>query len=78
MKKTAIEIILDKLKQIGDWCPGGSLERMCGVLYKPSNISRRLREMAEEGLIYKDYETIRGCRTVKYKFKKLTKKKCLK
>ena len=69
MQKTVIEMIIDYLaKTPKEWKSGGELERYVTTLHKPSNVSRRLRELAEEGRIYKDYMTT-GRRYVIYKFK---------
>lgn len=54
-------IVSNILKKIGrGWVHGGTLERMDvrnrnDVPVKPSNISRRLREMVEDGFIIKRY-----------------------
>ncbi len=67
---TVSEQILRWLKGKG-FVFGGILERnISGICScKPSNVSRRLRELAEDGLIYKDFEKIGRTRVVKYKTK---------
>lgn len=53
------------------WYFGGDLERRLSGFHKPSTIARMLRELAEQKLIYKDYEKVKGVSrpVVKYKFK---------
>jgi DNA-binding HxlR family transcriptional regulator len=67
MKTQTIEdIIYAYLKKHRRWCFGGELERI-PCPHKPSTISRVLRAMAEEDLIYKTYEKVGKVRVVKYK-----------
>ena len=50
--------------QTRGWVPGGELERDISLLAecKASNVSRRCRELENEGKIVKDYRSIDGGR----------------
>lgn len=65
--------ILKLLKARKKFVFGGELEMSIAnrTFAKPSTVSRILRSMAEEGLIYRDYENVgrKNLRVVKYKIK---------
>lgn len=67
--------IVDWLKKHKDWAFGGTLERRLSALCdcKPSNVSRRLRELANEGKIKRDMEKVGRVWVVKYRTKSKTK-----
>lgn len=67
---TVSELILSYLaKDKRKWYFGGELERM-PTIHKPSTISRELRNMAENNIIYKDYKKVGRVNVVIYKYKK--------
>ena len=69
--KTTQDLITDYLsKDKKKWISGGEMERRLSAIYKPATISRVLRSMAEDELIYKDYKKDYKVRYVIYKFKK--------
>lgn len=70
--KTVSQLILEYLARTPkEWKSGGELERNVTKLHKPATISRTLRQLAEDNLIYKDYVSQPRARTyVVYKFKK--------
>jgi Mn-dependent DtxR family transcriptional regulator len=70
MKKTVSELIYEYLKKNRRFVFGGELERNISNFHKPSYVSRELRRMAEEDLIYKDYRKVDGKRVVVYRYKK--------
>jgi len=61
---TAKQMILKYLRK--GYMYGGTLERNIEG-HKPSNISRRLRELAHDGLINKRYVRVNGRLVVQYK-----------
>lgn len=66
MKLSLRQRALNYHKRSGGWINGGELERLAlAAGYKASNVSRRLRELHEEGLL--DRREIKG--TVEYKYK---------
>lgn len=67
MKKISLrQRALNYLHNNGGWLNGGELERLAlSVGYKASNVSRRLRELHEEGLL--DRREIHG--SVEYRYK---------
>lgn len=67
--KTISELIYSYLKKHKGFCFGGKLEREVTQLHKPATISRTLRALAEDNLIYKDYRTVDKKRVVLYKYK---------
>jgi len=69
--KTVSELIYEYLKKNRGWRFGGNLEREVTQLHKPASVSRELRSMAEQDLIYRDYGVIGGKRVVIYKYKKI-------
>jgi len=71
MKPTIPEMIIEYLKKERSWCYGGTLERYVTLLHKPASVSRELRNMAKENLIYKDKELIDSRWVVIYKYKKI-------
>lgn len=66
---TARNLILQKLSD-GAWWYGGTLERAFDT-YKPSNISRRCRELENEGKIESQLVSIEGLgnKVVQYRLK---------
>jgi predicted transcriptional regulator len=68
---TVTELILKYLKKKRKFCFGGTIEREMITISKPSTISRKLRAMAEDNLIIKDYKSLEGSkrRYVVYKMK---------
>lgn len=71
--KTVSEMIIDYLARTPkEWIAGGTLERNVTILHKPATVSRTLRELAEQGIIFKDYMTT-GRRYVIYRYKKYLK-----
>lgn len=69
--KTISELIYEYLKKNKGWRFGGTLEREVTQLHKPATVSRELRRMAEEDLVYKDYKKVGRQWCVIYKFKKI-------
>lgn len=63
--------IVDWLRKHKEWIFGGTLERRLSALCdcKPSNVSRRLRELANEGKIRRGTEKVGRVWVVKYKSK---------
>lgn len=67
---TVSELILRHLsKDKRKWYFGGELEKL-PTIHKPSTISRILRSMAEDEIIYKDYRKVGKVNMVIYKYKK--------
>lgn len=66
MKKLSLKTrTLNYLRKNGGWINGGELERIAlSVGYKASNISRRARELHEEGLL--ERHEVKG--SVEYKY----------
>lgn len=69
--KTVSELILDYLKKRKGFCFGGTIEREVSTFHKPATISRGLRFLAEDNLIYKEYRNVGRTRVVVYKWKKI-------
>lgn len=67
--KTVSELIYEYLKKNRGWRFGGTMEREVTQLHKPATVSRELRKLASEDLIYQDKRLIdsRWCRVYKYK-----------
>lgn len=63
------EQLLARFKEKPDtWFPSGSIEKWVAAetKYSPSNAKRRLREMAEDGILSVDYYTSNGVQHAKY------------
>jgi DNA-binding HxlR family transcriptional regulator len=71
MKKTVSELIYEYLKKNRGWRFGGTMEREVTQLHKPATISRELRHMAEDDLVYRDYRKVDGKKVVIYRYKKI-------
>jgi len=69
MNPTIESLIYKYLKGKKTWVAGGELERQVKTVSKPSTISRILRRMSEDNLIYKDYKQDYKVRYVIYKYK---------
>jgi len=68
--KPVNKLIIEYLKRFKkDWIAGGTLERNIPTISKPSTISRILRDMAENEVIYKGYKKVKNVRYVVYKYK---------
>lgn len=66
---TTKEAILNYLHLRNDWLFGGEIENIIAKeqLTKASTVSRRLRELANEGKIERALVTFQGNRVVKYR-----------
>lgn len=71
MKKTVSELIYEYLKKNRGFRFGGTLEREVTQLHKPATISRELRRMASEDLIYQDKRLVDSKWVRVYKYKKI-------
>lgn len=69
--KTVSQLIYEYLKKNRGFNFGGTMEREVTQLHKPATVSRELRSMAEQDLIYRDYRVVGGKRVVIYKYKKI-------
>lgn len=70
MKQTVSELIYEYLKKNRGFRFGGTLEREVTQLHKPATVSRELRSMAEDDLIYREYRKVDGKNVVVYRYKK--------
>lgn len=71
MKQTVSELIYEYLKKNRNrWVWGGTAEREVTQLHKPATVSRELRSMAEDDLIYREYRKVDGKNVVVYRYKK--------
>lgn len=71
MKKTVSELIYEYLKKNRGWCWGGTMEREVTQLHKPATVSRELRRLASEDLIYQDKRLVDSKWVRVYKYKKI-------
>ena len=70
MKKTVSELIYEYLKKNRGWRFGGTMERDVTQLHKPATVSRELRKLASEALIYHDKRRVGRHNVVIYRYKK--------